>query len=143
MDSLRHYTDLADRIAPPSRLNADELVQHALRMTDANQQISIVPAEVRHLPILVPLFDSYRIFYGEKSDLKGAEAFLKERMNLHQSVIFLAVPSNGCSICSTQPRNCSCCVSISHSDCWCFYYCYLFLPFLLYCIFCVCVLLKM
>ncbi|MGE7693731.1 GNAT family N-acetyltransferase [Lysinibacillus sp. NPDC094177] len=39
---------------------------------------------------VVPLFNAYREFYGQQSDLKGAEYFLMERLNKQESVIFLA-----------------------------------------------------
>jgi len=40
---------------------------------------------------LVRLFDEYRIFYGMKSDLKQAETFLKKRLELNESIIFVAI----------------------------------------------------
>lgn len=40
---------------------------------------------------IVPLFDAYRMFYGKKSDPKGAEFFLEERMKKNESVIFTAM----------------------------------------------------
>lgn len=53
--------------------------------------ISIVRAELHHLSILAPLFDAYRVFYQQASDLRLAENFLRERMEAKQSVIFLAL----------------------------------------------------
>ena len=38
-----------------------------------------------------PLFDAYRQFYGQRSDLATARAFLAERLRRDESVIFLAV----------------------------------------------------
>ena len=43
------------------------------------------------LSALAPLFDGYRQFYGQRSDLPGARAFLEERLRRDESVIFLAV----------------------------------------------------
>ena len=48
---------------------------------------------------LTPLFDQYRIFYGQASNEAAANDFLKERISFGQSTIFLAylpdqVPSN-------------------------------------------------
>ncbi len=43
------------------------------------------------LPSLAGLFDQYRIFYGQKSDLPGAESFLSDRIGHNESVIFVAV----------------------------------------------------
>ena len=42
------------------------------------------------LAALVPLFDGYRQFYQQPADLAGAEAFLRERLERDQSVVFLA-----------------------------------------------------
>jgi GNAT superfamily N-acetyltransferase len=38
-----------------------------------------------------PLFDAYRQFYGQRSDVHAARAFLTERLRRDESVIFLAV----------------------------------------------------
>ncbi|ULH15324.1 GNAT family N-acetyltransferase [Deinococcus sp. KNUC1210] len=42
------------------------------------------------LPLTVPLFDAYRQFYGQPSDVQAAQAFLSERLAREESVIFLA-----------------------------------------------------
>ena len=42
------------------------------------------------LPVLVPLFDSYRQFYGQPADAPRAYAFLAERFLRAESVVFLA-----------------------------------------------------
>lgn len=39
---------------------------------------------------LAELFDQYRIFYHKKSDIQGAEKFLKERIGNKDSEIFVA-----------------------------------------------------
>jgi GNAT superfamily N-acetyltransferase len=44
-----------------------------------------------HLEALATLFDGYRQFYGEQSDLGGARAFLAERLERGESALFLAV----------------------------------------------------
>lgn len=41
------------------------------------------------------LFNEYRIFYGQPSDLEGAKKFIKERMELQGSIIFLAKNKDG------------------------------------------------
>ena len=48
-------------------------------------------AELDDLDALVPLFDAYRRFYGQPSDLIGARTFLADRFKRGESVIFLAV----------------------------------------------------
>jgi GNAT superfamily N-acetyltransferase len=47
-------------------------------------------AQARDLDALVPLFDAYRQFYGQPSDLPRAYAFLAERFLHSQSTVFMA-----------------------------------------------------
>jgi len=47
------------------------------------------------LDLLVPLFDAYRVFYEQPSDLNIARTFLKERLQLRESVILLALSNSG------------------------------------------------
>jgi GNAT superfamily N-acetyltransferase len=54
-------------------------------------EVRTVRAELHDLDALVPLFDGYRRFYGQRSDPDGARAFLADRMKRGESVIFLAV----------------------------------------------------
>jgi GNAT superfamily N-acetyltransferase len=54
-------------------------------------EIRTVRAEVDDLDALVPLFDGYRVFYGQSSDPEGARAFLADRLKRGESVVFLAV----------------------------------------------------
>lgn len=49
-------------------------------------------ADLHDLAQLAPLFDQYRQFYKQPSDLAGAREFLKERFIHKESVIFLAQP---------------------------------------------------
>ncbi len=42
------------------------------------------------LAVLAPLFDRYRQFYGQPADPERARAFLAQRLELDQSVVFLA-----------------------------------------------------
>ena len=48
-------------------------------------------ATLEDIDALVPLFDAYRQFYGQASDLTGARAFLADRFKRGESIIFLAV----------------------------------------------------
>jgi GNAT superfamily N-acetyltransferase len=50
-----------------------------------------VRAELDDLDVLAPLFDAYRRFYGQPSDLAGARTILADRFKRGESVIFLAV----------------------------------------------------
>ncbi len=52
--------------------------------------MEIIIATLDQLDDLAPLFDAYRVFYGQKSDLGRAQAFLRERLYLRESVVFLA-----------------------------------------------------
>ncbi len=52
--------------------------------------MEIVTATLDHLDDLTPLFDAYRVFYEQPSDLERARSFLRERMYLRESVVFLA-----------------------------------------------------
>jgi GNAT superfamily N-acetyltransferase len=47
------------------------------------------------LDALASLFDAYRQFYRQPSDLEGARAFLAERIACDESVIFLAEDEGG------------------------------------------------
>jgi GNAT superfamily N-acetyltransferase len=53
--------------------------------------MQIIQARGEHVPQLAPLFDAYRQFYRQPSDLAGAAAFLRERIERNQSVVFLAL----------------------------------------------------
>ena len=48
-------------------------------------------ATISDLDEAAPLFDAYRQFYGQRSDVAAARAFLDERLRRDESVIFLAV----------------------------------------------------
>jgi ribosomal protein S18 acetylase RimI-like enzyme len=57
----------------------------------AATKMSVVRADLTHLELVVPLFDAYRQFYKQNPDLPGARAFLRERLEQSESVIFLAM----------------------------------------------------
>lgn len=63
--------------------------------------ITIFKANEEHLEILVPLFDKYRIFYKQISNLDSAKKFLKERVANQESDIFIAAV-NGTAVGFTQ-----------------------------------------
>lgn len=52
--------------------------------------ITIIKAKEKHIPILIPLLDKYRIFYGQNSDQEGAKIFLEARIKNKDSIIFIA-----------------------------------------------------
>ena len=53
--------------------------------------ILIKRAGLEDMDAAAPLFDAYRQFYGQQSDLAAARAFLDERLHRGESVVFLAV----------------------------------------------------
>ena len=55
-------------------------------------------ATVGDLDQLVPLFDGYRQFYGEVSDLSLARQFLAERMSRGESVVLIAEGPDGAAV---------------------------------------------
>jgi ribosomal protein S18 acetylase RimI-like enzyme len=57
--------------------------------------LEIITATFDHLPQLAPLFDDYRVFYGQPSDVEAARAFLDERFTLGESVVFMAMLGAG------------------------------------------------
>jgi GNAT superfamily N-acetyltransferase len=52
--------------------------------------ILVRQAVLSDLDALVPLFDSYRQFYGQVSNPEAVQFFLRERFNHGESVLFLA-----------------------------------------------------
>ena len=50
----------------------------------------IIQAHIEHLDDLTQLFDAYRVFYKQASDLKSAKAFLKARIQNKESIIYIA-----------------------------------------------------
>lgn len=57
--------------------------------------MNIRKAELSDLRSLAELFDQYRIFYKKESDLEGAQAFLKERLERNESEIFVSFNDEG------------------------------------------------
>ena len=53
--------------------------------------MSIKKATLADLKQLSKLFDGYRVFYGQPSDVDGAEAFLRDRLSRDDSTVLLAV----------------------------------------------------
>jgi GNAT superfamily N-acetyltransferase len=52
--------------------------------------VIIKKADLGHLRDIAPLFDSYRVFYGQESNLEKALIFLEDRLLKEESIIFLA-----------------------------------------------------
>jgi len=64
--------------------------------------ITISQATIRDLVDLVPLFDAYRQFYRQRSDPQLARTFLQQRIERHESVIFIAFDPNRRALGFTQ-----------------------------------------
>jgi ribosomal protein S18 acetylase RimI-like enzyme len=64
----------------------------------SNGAIEVIKAGVADIPRLVPLFDAYRQFYEQPSDLPAAEAYLTDRLARSQSVILLAQTQTGAAV---------------------------------------------
>lgn len=52
--------------------------------------MNIFKATLNDLEALTGLFDLYRIFYQQKSDLSGAKKFIQERLLNEEAVIYIA-----------------------------------------------------
>ncbi len=52
---------------------------------------TIIQASTAHLDTLVPLFDSYRIFYKQPSDEAAARDYLQARLGNDEAVVYLAL----------------------------------------------------
>jgi len=57
--------------------------------------VQVTRATVDDIDVVTPLFDAYRQFYQQPGDLDGARAFLAERLERGESVIFLARLDDG------------------------------------------------
>lgn len=73
-----------------------------LRTYSYFRTMKIKRATQEDLETIVPLFNQYRVFYKQESDLDAARTFLEERMIHKESVIFLALDENNQGIGFTQ-----------------------------------------
>jgi len=58
-------------------------------------KIEIYRANQSDLNHIAQLFDAYRVFYKQKSDIKLAIKFVTERFEKKESVVFYAIDKNG------------------------------------------------
>ena len=56
--------------------------------------MKIIQANIAQLQDLTPLFNAYRVFYNQESDLRLAERFLSARIDNGESIIFIAYDAN-------------------------------------------------
>jgi uncharacterized damage-inducible protein DinB/GNAT superfamily N-acetyltransferase len=69
-------------------------------------QIEVVEADTGLVAVAAELFDAYRQFYGQPSDLAGATEFLAARLAARESVVLLAVegmPAVGVGLAQVYP----------------------------------------
>ena len=74
--------------------------------------MKVIRCDLGYLPQLVPLFDGYRLFYKQVSDLNAARSFLEDRFRKNDSVIFIAIASDGTGLGFTQLYSCFSSVSM-------------------------------
>jgi len=53
--------------------------------------MTIIQAQIEHLNVLAPLFDDYRVFYEQTSNVKEAKTFIKARIINKDSIIYIAI----------------------------------------------------
>ena len=70
----------------------------SLFQTDTKTALKIIRAGVPELEDATRLFDAYRVFYKQQSNLPAANNFLFERIINHESVIFLAYDQNNTAV---------------------------------------------
>ena len=72
-------------------------------------------ANIADLDAIAPLFDAYRQFYRQPSDLPRAREYLKERIERKESVIFVGQTSSReiVGFCQLYPTFCS--VRVAHT----------------------------
>jgi len=58
------------------------------------ENLNIIEATIRDVDPLAVMFDHYRQFYRQPSDIAGAEKFISERLKLKDSVIYVAKNKN-------------------------------------------------
>ncbi|ANE48138.1 acetyltransferase [Paenibacillus swuensis] len=63
---------------------------------------TIIRPQKEDLQAIAILFNAYRMFYGQETNLELAETFIRERYDLQESVIFAAKDSNGTLLGFTQ-----------------------------------------
>lgn len=65
-------------------------------------QVLVRQAGIDDLDLIVPLFDAYRQFYRQPSDIQLARSFLLDRFQHNQSIVFIALDPNGSALGFTQ-----------------------------------------
>ena len=55
------------------------------------RRVEVIQGSPAHSRQLAPLFDAYRQFYKQRSDMAGARKFLRKRLARGESAVFLAM----------------------------------------------------
>lgn len=90
-----HVREIAEKMAPSAasrRVKMETAASHAVRMAEVHMEVDVVRADLRHLPLLLPLFDQYRSFFAQASEPDRVEEFLRDKLAKQSSVIFVALP---------------------------------------------------
>jgi GNAT superfamily N-acetyltransferase len=61
-------------------------------------EYTVKKAELKELDLVAQLFDQYRVFYEQASDMEKGRKFIQTRMENDQSVIFLAMEHQQSSV---------------------------------------------
>lgn len=71
--------------------------------------MKIIRANLNHCDELATLFDAYRVFYREQSDIEAARQYIHQRLIMFDAVIFIAKNKDGKIVAFTQfyPSLCS------------------------------------
>ncbi len=64
--------------------------------------MKVIKAKIEHLDKIAPLFNQYRVFYEQESDLEKARDFIQERLNRKESTILIAIDTNEKAVGFTQ-----------------------------------------
>ena len=56
--------------------------------------MDIIEASIKDVEQVAVLFNEYRMFYAQKSDIESAKVFLEERITRSESVIFIAIEND-------------------------------------------------
>ncbi|WP_079527877.1 GNAT family N-acetyltransferase [Halobacillus hunanensis] len=63
-----------------------------------DENIVLIKADLDQIDLVAELFDKYRVFYEQPSNVEEGKKFIRERMAKQQSVIFLAIEQQESSV---------------------------------------------
>jgi ribosomal protein S18 acetylase RimI-like enzyme len=56
--------------------------------------MKIITVTLDYLEQIAPLFEAYRVFYGQVSDINSAREFLRQRLLLRETMLFMALEND-------------------------------------------------